>query len=182
MEAAGLGALNLRCNLVHFRSWPVIRPVILADLMPKGKRSPVSGILGCLSFIQEGLRSRPSLIHSTAFIPGNTGSIARTCAASAVGLHLVEDFTYRSGDWLVFGSETSGLPPEALLDCSREGMGGGAVRIPMVETHVRSLNLSVSVGIALYEAARQLNYEQLRSPADLGTENQSLFIKEDHFA
>ncbi|CAD6264650.1 unnamed protein product [Miscanthus lutarioriparius] len=76
-------------------------------------------------------------------IPGNTGSIARTCAASAVGLHLVgegdkrllaftkrgtqihSDFSYRPGDWLVFGSETKGLPQQALEDCCPEGLGGG---------------------------------------------------------
>ncbi|ONK68480.1 uncharacterized protein A4U43_C05F12170 [Asparagus officinalis] len=172
-------------------------------------------------------------------IPGNTGCIARTCAASAVGLHLVEplgykiddtklkragldywpyvvvkvhaswadfrdyfrqqdgekrllaftkkgtsihsDFSYKRGDWLVFGSETSGLPPEALLDCSREGMGGGTIKIPMVDTYVRCLNLSVSVGIALYEASRQLNYEHLQLPTVTGAESQRLFISEDIF-
>ncbi|XP_020112594.1 uncharacterized protein LOC109727075 isoform X4 [Ananas comosus] len=130
-------------------------------------------------------------------IPGNTGSIARTCAASAVGLHLVgdgdkrllaftkrglsihSDFSYRRGDWLVFGSETHGLPPEALEDCRREELGGGTIRIPMVETYVRCLNLSVSVGIALYEAARQLNYEQLRLPPQAEAECQRLFLSED---
>ena len=35
--------------------------------------------------------------------------------------------------------------------------GGEIVRIPMEETHVRCLNLSVSVGVGLYEALRQLN-------------------------
>ncbi|ONM02868.1 AGAMOUS-like 26 [Zea mays] len=174
-------------------------------------------------------------------IPGNTGSIARTCAASAVGLHLVgplgykvddtklkragldywpyvvvkihdswdhfcdyfmkqegdkrllaftkrgthihSDFSYRPGDWLVFGSETKGLPQQALEDCCREGLGGGTLRIPMVETYVRCLNLSVSVGVALYEAARQLNYEQLQyQPDELPEEAQELFPAEDIYA
>ncbi|OEL20590.1 hypothetical protein BAE44_0018390 [Dichanthelium oligosanthes] len=115
-------------------------------------------------------------------IPGNTGSIARTCAASAVGLHLVGDFSYKPGDWLVFGSETKGLPQRALEDCCREGLGGGAIRIPMVETYVRCLNLSVSVGIALYEAARQLNYEQLQYQPELPEEAQGLFPAEDIYA
>lgn len=35
--------------------------------------------------------------------------------------------------------------------------GGGVVKIPMVERHVRSLNLATSVGIGLYEAVRQLD-------------------------
>ncbi|KAK3041285.1 hypothetical protein RJ639_001387 [Escallonia herrerae] len=79
---------------------------------------------------------------------------------------VVMDYSYRRGDWLVFGSETSGVPPEALLDCKSEPFVGGTVRIPMVETYVRCLNLSVSVGIALYEASRQLDYEQLQSPSE----------------
>ncbi|XP_065872451.1 uncharacterized protein [Euphorbia lathyris] len=123
-------------------------------------------------------------------IPGNTGCIARTCAASGVGLHLVGDgnkrllaftkrgtathseFSYKKGDYLVFGSETSGLPPEALEDCKNE-----TLRIPMIQTYVRCLNLSVSVGIALYEASRQLNYEQL----NWTDAHKSLFITEDIF-
>ncbi|OWM78359.1 hypothetical protein CDL15_Pgr016083 [Punica granatum] len=131
-------------------------------------------------------------------IPGNTGCIARTCAASAVGLHLVgegekrllaftkrgtQEFSYRKGDWLVFGSETAGLPPEALLDCKSEAYGGGTLRIPMVETYVRCLNLSVSVGIALYEACRQLNYEQLQFQSEKCIDNEpSLIFSEDIFA
>ncbi|XP_021659668.2 uncharacterized protein LOC110649417 [Hevea brasiliensis] len=173
-------------------------------------------------------------------IPGNTGCIARTCAASAVGLHLVgplgfqvdntklkragldywpyvvvkvhdswaefreyfrqqqgekrllaftkrgttthSEFSYRKGDYLIFGSETSGLPPEALLDCKSETIGGGTIRIPMVETYVRCLNLSVSVGIALYEASRQLNYEQLKFPSETWLNNDQSFTTEDIFA
>ncbi|KAK1272959.1 hypothetical protein QJS04_geneDACA019020 [Acorus gramineus] len=175
-------------------------------------------------------------------IPGNTGTIARTCAASAVGLHLIEplgfqvddaklkragldywpyvvvkihsswmdfreyfmqqegdkrllaftkrgrtihsDFSYKRGDWLVFGSETCGLPPEALRDCTCEGIGGGTIQIPMVETYVRCLNLSVSAGIALYEASRQLNYEQILSPpeAEADSDGEKLFATEDIFA
>ncbi|KAI3510788.1 hypothetical protein L1887_17925 [Cichorium endivia] len=172
-------------------------------------------------------------------IPGNTGCIARSCAASGVGLHLVEplgfevddtklkragldywpyvvvkvhsswgdfrdyfkqqkgekrllaftkrgtnihsDFSYRRGDWLVFGSETTGLPPEALVDCKNEPLGGGLIKIPMIETYVRCLNLSVSVGIGLYEASRQLNYEQLHSHIEPSIDSQLPFT-EDVFA
>lgn len=59
-------------------------------------------------------------------------------------------------------------------------MGSGTIKIPMVDTYVRCLNLSVSVGIALYEASRQLNYEQLQCPG-AGVEGQRLFISEDTF-
>ena len=38
---------------------------------------------------------------------------------------------------------------------------GAMVKIPIVEDHVRSLNLAVSVGVGLYEAIRQLDSQQL---------------------
>ncbi|KAK8957906.1 hypothetical protein KSP39_PZI000069 [Platanthera zijinensis] len=103
----------------------------------------------------------------------------RLLAFTKRGTNIHSEFSYRRGDWLVFGSETCGLPPDALQDCVREGMGGGTIRIPMVETYVRCLNLSVSVGISLYEAARQLNYQQLQFPA--ANEGERLFITEDIF-
>jgi tRNA (cytidine/uridine-2'-O-)-methyltransferase len=58
------------------------------------------------------------------------------------------DFCYRPGDWLLFGSETQGLPPEIRENHPK-------VVIPTYAT-VRSLNLAVSVGIGLYEALGQL--------------------------
>lgn len=93
-----------------------------------------------------------------------------------------QEFSYRKGDYLLFGSETSGLPPEALLDCKSETYGGGTIRIPMIETYVRCLNLSVSVGIALYEASRQLDYEQFQVPSEACIGSESSFITEDIFA
>lgn len=69
-----------------------------------------------------------------------------------------------------------------MLDCTSETFGGGTIRIPMVETYVRCLNLSVSVGIAVYEAARQLNYEQLKTASDTCIDREFPFITEDIFA
>jgi tRNA (cytidine/uridine-2'-O-)-methyltransferase len=57
---------------------------------------------------------------------------------------------YEDGAFLVFGPETRGLPQE-LLDSDP----GRALRIPMMGTGVRSLNLSNAVSIVLYEALRQ---------------------------
>lgn len=51
----------------------------------------------------------------------------------------------------------------------------------MVETYVRCLNLSVSVGIALYEASRQLNYEHFLNPSEPCVK-ETLFLTEDMFA
>ncbi|MGI9517602.1 MAG: tRNA (cytidine(34)-2'-O)-methyltransferase [Pirellulaceae bacterium] len=64
-----------------------------------------------------------------------------------------EDFQqarYQKGDWLVFGSETSGLPPSLLEQPDRN------LRIPTF-ANVRSLNLSSAVAVAGYEAARQID-------------------------
>ncbi len=63
---------------------------------------------------------------------------------------------YRDGDFLVFGKETAGLGQELL---SRRS--GDAVRIPMREG-LRSLNLSNSAAIVLYEALRQNGFPQMR--------------------
>lgn len=57
---------------------------------------------------------------------------------------------FEPGDHLIFGSEPTGLPKEILESGEGETLG-----IPMLEDR-RSLNLSTSVGIAAYEALRQL--------------------------
>src|SRR6056297_55964 len=66
---------------------------------------------------------------------------------------------YRKGDYLVFGKETAGLP-ESFLKNELEN----TVRIPMVEG-ARSLNLSNSVSIILYEALRQNNFPNFKEKA-----------------
>jgi tRNA (cytidine/uridine-2'-O-)-methyltransferase len=59
---------------------------------------------------------------------------------------------FQADDWLLFGSETAGLPQDVLNHCER------TVYIPMAQAGVRSLNLSVSAALGLYEARRQLGY------------------------
>lgn len=58
---------------------------------------------------------------------------------------------FEKGDYLVFGSETRGLP-ESLLEKNPKN----CLTIPMRENTTRSLNLATSVGIVLYEASRQV--------------------------
>lgn len=65
------------------------------------------------------------------------------------------DIAYRPGDFLVFGKETAGLG-EALLTRRKDD----AVRIPMRKT-LRSLNLSNSVAIVVYEGLRQNGFAGL---------------------
>ena len=57
---------------------------------------------------------------------------------------------YRTGDCLVFGSESKGLPAGI-----REKFTNRLIGIPMPNEHVRSLNLATAAGIVLYEALRQ---------------------------
>jgi tRNA (cytidine/uridine-2'-O-)-methyltransferase len=65
------------------------------------------------------------------------------------GTENFREFEFRDTDWLLFGSEPEGLPPNLIAEYP-------TVFIPMPETRVRSLNLSVSVAIGLFEARRQL--------------------------
>ena len=65
------------------------------------------------------------------------------------------EVSYPNGAFLVFGKETKGLPEE-LLKANHDR----CVRIPM-RGIIRSLNLSNSVAIAVYETLRQWNYPEL---------------------
>ena len=63
------------------------------------------------------------------------------------------DAAWRPGDWLVFGSETAGLPEPV-----RESFSATQrVRLPM-RADQRSLNLSNAVAVAVFEAWRQNGY------------------------
>ena len=69
---------------------------------------------------------------------------------STAGVTSYTAMTYQADDWLLFGKETAGLTAERLQACD------ATVRIPMAESGVRSLNLSASVAIGLFEALRQI--------------------------
>ncbi len=60
------------------------------------------------------------------------------------------DVQFQAGDWLIFGCETSGLPESV-----RNQHAPQCLKLPM-PGQVRSLNLAVTAGIALYEAYRQI--------------------------
>ena len=71
------------------------------------------------------------------------------------------DITYPDRAYLFFGKETAGLP-EPLLKAHPER----CVRIPMVE-ECRSLNLSNSVAVGVYEVLRQWDYPELQCSGQL---------------
>ena len=77
------------------------------------------------------------------------------------GRKVYSDVSYPDNCYLVFGKETKGLP-ESLLIKNYEH----CVRIPMGED-IRSLNLSNSVAVGVYEVLRQWNYPQLENNGQL---------------
>ncbi len=75
-------------------------------------------------------------------------------AYSTKGTRLYTELAYHSEDALLFGPETRGLPDSVLLSMPK----GHVATLPM-KPHSRSLNLSNTVSIAVYEAWRQLGFE-----------------------
>ncbi len=71
------------------------------------------------------------------------------------------DAQFKDDDYFIFGKETKGLP-EDLLRANRDM----CIRIPMNE-EARSLNLSNSVAIVVYEALRQVGFNNLKKSGDL---------------
>lgn len=74
----------------------------------------------------------------------------RRVGFSVRGAENYHQFEFRLDDWLLMGSETDGLSAPQIESCDR------LIRIPMDQVHVRSLNLSVSAAVGLFEARRQL--------------------------
>ena len=81
--------------------------------------------------------------------------------ASTKSLNRHSDVDFKDGDYIVFGKETKGLD-ENLLKANKES----CIRIPMLKD-ARSLNLSNSVAIVLYEALRQNDYLELETKGKL---------------
>lgn len=78
---------------------------------------------------------------------------------------IYSDASYPEGCYLIFGREDKGLP-EPLLHENYEH----CVRVPMLyNEHARSLNLSNTVAIAVYEALRQNGFEGLKTAGQLTT-------------
>ena len=71
------------------------------------------------------------------------------------------DVEYGENDFIMFGKESAGIPEEILVDNEEF-----CIRIPMGED-IRSLNLSNSVAIVLYEALRQNDFGGLEKQGEL---------------
>jgi len=77
----------------------------------------------------------------------------RIFGLSTKGKRMVSDVRFQAGDALLFGPETRGLPASILSE-----LGNDALYLPMREGS-RSLNLSNTVAIVVYEAWRQQDFE-----------------------
>ena len=80
---------------------------------------------------------------------------AKIYMATTKGRHVYTEVSYEPDCYIMFGPESRGIPEEILLDHQET-----CVRIPMWGD-IRSLNLSNSVAIILYEALRQNGFEKM---------------------
>lgn len=87
------------------------------------------------------------------FMARNPGARIHYASTKAPRRHTEAEF--RDGDYIMFGKESRGLP-ESLLRANYDS----CIRIPMIK-EARSLNLSNSVAVVVYEALRQLDFPGL---------------------
>lgn len=73
------------------------------------------------------------------------------------GSRIYTEVNYEQGDFIVFGKESAGLP-----DYIRNDNKGNLIRVPMLETSTRSLNLSNTVAIVTYEVMRQMDFPNMK--------------------
>lgn len=87
------------------------------------------------------------------FLQKNPG--AKIYMATTKGPNVYSDAKFEPDCYIMFGKESAGIPEEILVQ-NKEN----AIRIPMIGD-IRSLNLSNSVAIVLYEALRQNHFEHM---------------------
>lgn len=79
----------------------------------------------------------------------------RIFLATTHGGEFYSDEKFEPGDFIMFGRESSGVPE----DVHNAHTG---IRIPMIQTSTRSLNLSNTVSIVAYEALRQFGFPNMK--------------------
>jgi tRNA (cytidine/uridine-2'-O-)-methyltransferase len=90
----------------------------------------------------------------TAFLASQQPPTERLFALTTQGASNMYDMRFAPGDWLVFGSETKGLAP-AVRDSFALAQ---RLKVPMLPGQ-RSLNLSNTVAVTVFEAWRQNGFE-----------------------
>jgi hypothetical protein len=86
---------------------------------------------------------------------------ARIYMATTKARKAYTEVEYKGNDFIIFGKESAGIPEEILVKYEET-----SVRIPMIG-EIRSLNLSNSVSIILYEALRQQDFEGMKLKGNL---------------
>ena len=86
---------------------------------------------------------------------------ARIYMATTKARKAYTEVEYKEDDFIMFGRESAGIPEEILVKYEET-----SIRIPMAG-ETRSLNLSSSAAIVLYEALRQLDFEGMRLKGNL---------------
>lgn len=86
---------------------------------------------------------------------------AKIWFATTKAKYAYTDVEFGADDYIMFGKESAGIPEEILVDNEET-----CIRIPMLP-QIRSLNLSNSVAIVLYEALRQQNFAQMQMEGEL---------------
>ena len=85
----------------------------------------------------------------------------RIFMATTKAHQLYTDVRYEPDDYIMFGKESAGIPEEILVENEST-----CIRIPMNDD-IRSLNLSNSVAIVLYEALRQQGFAEMQQYGEL---------------
>ena len=98
-------------------------------------------------------------VNYQEFLDKNPG--ARIYYATTKAKHVYTDVSYGPDDYILFGKESGGIPEDILIDNEEN-----CVRIPMMGD-IRSLNLSNSVAVVLYEALRQNDFANMRLHGEL---------------
>lgn len=93
------------------------------------------------------------------FLEKNPG--AKIYMATTKAKHVYSDVHYDEDAYIMFGKESAGIPEEILVDYEES-----CVRIPM-NPEIRSLNLSNSVAVVLYEALRQNSFSHMQLSGEL---------------
>lgn len=93
------------------------------------------------------------------FLEKNPGAVPFMATTKAKKTYT--EVSYPDNAYIMFGKESAGIPEEILVDYEET-----SVRIPMNED-IRSLNLSNSVAIMLYEALRQHDFAQMQRQGEL---------------
>ena len=86
---------------------------------------------------------------------------AKIYYATTKAKHTYTEANYEPDCYIMFGKESGGIPEEILVENPDT-----CIRIPMLDS-IRSLNLSNSVAICLYEALRQNNFDHMQMEGEL---------------